>query len=262
MDQETTEKIKAAALLIADAQWPIALTGAGISVDSGIPDFRSPGGLWTRFDPFEYATIQAFRADPKKVWEMLTELSALIIEAAPNPGHTGFSTLEKMGRLKAVITQNVDNLHQEAGNREVIEFHGNGNLLVCLNCGYKVDAKTGEDHAKSVGDWPPDCPQCGEILKPGVVFFGEEIPSDPLHKAHFHAARADLIIVVGTSATVAPASGIPLITKQGGGKILEINLAPTQLTALADITIIGGASRIMPLLVDEVEQLLRKKQGN
>ena len=256
MKDEFSDKLDLAADLIVRARWPIALTGAGISVDSGIPDFRSPGGLWTRYDPFEYAHIEAFFRNPEKVWQMLKELSDLVVNARPNPGHEGLAALERMGRLKAVITQNVDNLHQEAGNTEVIEFHGNGNYLVCTQCDFRTSAREAETRARQDGVFPPRCPQDQSVLKPDVIFFGESIPIRPLAASEEHAGRSDLILVIGTSATVSPASSIPLITKQVGGKIIEINLTTTQLTPMADLTLLGSASRIMPLLVERVRALL------
>lgn len=244
---------KAARLLVA-AKYPIALSGAGISVDSGIPDFRSPGGLWTHFDPMEYGTIEAFNRNPSKAWEMFEEMSKVILPAKPNPGHLGLAELEEMGLLKAIITQNIDNLHQEAGSKNVIEFHGNSNKLVCRTCGGRFSADEAE--AKKNDNWPPECPSCAEILKPDVVLFGEQIPYYALTESQAHAQKSDLIFVLGASVTVMPASGIPLITRNNGGKIIEFNLTETQLSPIADITLFGNTSVTVPRFVQTVSSII------
>ena len=170
---EMQVRITRAAQVICQSKKTLALTGAGISVESGIPDFRSRGGLWERFDPIEYATIEAFKADPKKVWQMLEEVSVLLDQARPNPAHTGLARLQEMGLLQAIITQNIDNLHQEGGASRVIEYHGNAKTLSCLGCNQRYNANEIE------GQGPPKC-DCGKILKPNVVFFGEPIPRKAL----------------------------------------------------------------------------------
>lgn len=252
MNIDSAQLNEAAGLILA-SKWPIALTGAGISVDSGIPDFRGAGGIWERYDPMEYGTIHAFRADPAKVWKMLTELSDMVSSARPNPGHKGLADLERLGLLKAIITQNIDNLHQEAGNTEVIEFHGNGNYLTCMMCGGKYEAEVTADKARADGNWPPECPSCSQVLKPDVVFFGEMIPSAALAGSMMHADKADLILVLGTSATVVPASQIPISVKQRGGRIIEFNLEQTQLSPMADMTILGNTSLTMPALINAIK---------
>ncbi|HPQ72079.1 MAG TPA: NAD-dependent deacylase [bacterium] len=244
------------ARILADARWIVALTGAGISVDSGIPDFRSPGGLWDRFDPMEYATIDAFLENPDKVWTMLKEMNALISNANPNPGHTALAELEQMGLLKAIITQNIDNLHQEAGSREVIEFHGNGNQLVCLSCGSRYSAQEVAERLERGADWPPECPNDMQVLKPNVIFFGEAIPLEASHQARLQAARCDAMLVVGTSAMVFPASSIPQLARQSGAVVVEINKTSTQLTrTVAQYTLQGSSSDILPALVEEIRRI-------
>jgi len=244
------------ARILADAGWIAALTGAGSSVDSGIPDFRSPGGLWDRFDPMEYATIDAFVENPEKVWTMLKEMNALISSAKPNPGHTALAELERMGLLKAIITQNIDNLHQEAGSREVIEFHGNGNQLVCLKCGSRYSAAEVAERLARGADWPPECPNDAHVLKPNVIFFGEAIPLEASHQARLQAARCDAMLVVGTSAMVFPASSIPQLARQSGAVVVEINKTTTQLTrTVAQYTLQGSSSDILPELVEEIRRI-------
>lgn len=244
------EEIKKAAEIICQAPKTVALTGAGISVESGIPDFRSAGGLWERFDPMEYGTIQAFRADPEKVWTMLHEMSAVMKKAQPNPAHKGLAQLQKMGKLHNIITQNIDDLHQAAGATGVIEFHGNCKTLVCLACDQRFGTEEIEEGLT------PRC-ACGTILKPNVVFFGEQIPSGTLPEAYALVSSCHVLLVVGTSAEVTPANTIPYTAKMAKAKIIEINLMPTVLTeSLTDIFLQGKASEIVTKLVHEVERIV------
>lgn len=241
--------INEAAQIIRDSKLTGALTGAGISVESGIPDFRGAGGLWARYDPAEYATITAFRQDPGKVWEMLRDMRTLVEQAQPNPAHLGMGELERMGCLHFIITQNIDNLHQAGGSRNVIEYHGNSSTLSCLWCGksYRSVEKKAEH--------PPRC-ACGEILKPDVIFFGEAIPSQALNRSFELASSCEALMVVGTSAVVSPANTIPAVAKRSGAKIIEINKESTHLThSLTDVFIEGGAGRIISALVAEVKRL-------
>jgi NAD-dependent deacetylase len=249
--QELYEK---AAELMLKRRPTAALTGAGVSVESGIPDFRSPEGLWHRFDPVEYATIQAFRNDPKKVWEMLFAVDEIVASASPNASHRALADLEEMGVVEAVITQNIDGLHQAAGSRRVIEFHGNPSRLVCLEgCG-TFQTETLRPSIRR--GRPPICPSCGRILKPDVVLFGEAIPEGAMYAALHLARYSGTIIVAGTSATVAPASQIPVMASQLGAAVIEANLEPTPLTPAADVTILGPASQTLPKLAAEVRRML------
>ncbi len=238
--------------IIIKGKFNIALTGAGISVESGIPDFRSKGGLWTKYDPSEYATIEAFKRDPEKVWKMIKEMDDLLEKAKPNKAHIGLADLEKMGLLHGIITQNVDNLHQEAGSSNVIEYHGTSKTLSCLWCGrrYKKEEKRGE--------YPPKC-GCGRILKPDIVFFGEPIPQDAMAQSFQMASKADVLLVIGTSAVVSPANTIPSIAKQNGAKIIEINKESTWLTdSVTDIFLQGSAGKIISELVDIIKNKIHK----
>jgi NAD-dependent deacetylase len=246
------EEIQRAAKDLFDASKAVAFTGAGISVESGIPDFRSATGLWSRYDPEEYATIEAFRADPEKVWKMLREMMSLVVQAKPNPAHLGLADLEKMGRLAAVITQNVDGLHRAAGSRNVIEFHGSNATLSCLACHQTFDAET-----LSMKDLPPKCPHCGSIMKPDVVFFGEPIPFDAHRRAMDAARTCDLMLVIGTSALVYPAADIPLTAKGSGSKVIEINVESTPLTCqVSDYLIEGPSGEILPRVVEALKTLI------
>jgi NAD-dependent deacetylase len=242
--------IKRAARDIVDSRKTIALTGAGISVESGIPDFRGAGGLWSKYDPEEYAHISSFRSNPEKVWQMLKEMMELVLSAEPNAAHVALAELEQMGLLKSVITQNVDGLHQRGGSREVIEFHGSNQWLVCLACGNRREAAS-----LSFEAIPPRCRQCNSILKPDVVFFGETIPWEAQTRSFEEAGTCDVVLVIGTSAVVYPAAGIPTIAKQNGAKVVEINMEPTPLTnRVSDYLIQGSAGTILPHIVEEVRR--------
>jgi len=241
--------IKRAARIILDSKLTIALTGAGISVESGIPDFRSKGGLWDRFDPEEYATIYAFKDNPEKVWRMLKEMEQIVDNARPNAAHTGLAELEQMGLLKSVLTQNVDNLHQEAGSRDVIEYHGNSRSLTCLWCNRKYDYK------EKKGEYPPRC-ECGKILKPDVIFFGEAIPSLAMARSSQLASTCQALLIIGTSAVVSPFNILPRQAKQVGATIIEINLEKTVLTdGITDIFLQGKATERVSQVVSAVKAL-------
>jgi NAD-dependent deacetylase len=225
----------------------LALTGAGISVESGIPDFRSAGGLWSKYDPAEYANISAFRANPEKIWRMLSEMGEIVDGAKPNNAHLGMGELEKMGYLHYIVTQNVDNLHQDGGSKNVIEYHGNSSTLSCLWCGKQYHA---EEKREEI---PPRC-ECNKILKPDVIFFGEAIPTEALNKSFMLASSAQALMVVGTSAVVSPANTIPGIAKQNGAKIIEINMERTHLTdSLTDVFLKGSAGALISELVEAVK---------
>lgn len=218
----------------------VALTGAGISVDSGIPSFRGASGLWTRYDPLEYAHIQAFLSQPVKVWKMLLEMAEIIRRARPNPAHYALAELEQLGKLAAVITQNVDNLHQAAGSRQVIEYHGNARRYLCVLCRRRF-----REEELDFSQLPLFCP-CGGLIKPDIVFFGEEIPQEANRSAFNLAETCDLLLVVGTSASVMPASYLPYVAKNHGAIIVEVNPEKTPLTQrLTDYFLPGKASEIL-----------------
>lgn len=243
------ELINEAAELIYRSQSTGALTGAGISVESGIPDFRGAGGLWSRYDPAEYASIAAFRQNPVKIWNMLREMEDLVLQARPNPAHIGMGELEKMGLLHFIITQNVDNLHQAGGAMNVIEYHGNSSTLSCLWCGKRYPA------IEKRNESPPRC-ECERILKPDVVFFGEAIPEEALSRSFVLAASSEVMMVVGTSALVSPANTIPSIAKRNGAKIIEINKESTHLTeTLTNIFIWGSAGEVISVLVSRLKEM-------
>jgi len=225
----------------------VALTGAGISVESGIPDFRSAGGLWSRFDPIEYAYIRAFRTNPAKVWAMLKEMDAVITQARPNPAHYALAALEAREFLTGIITQNVDNLHQAAGSKRVVEYHGNALRFICDTCrGHHPRESLDFSHT------PLYC-LCGGLIRPDVVFFGEAIPPAAQTEAEELAQHCDLLLVIGTSGEVAPASYIPAIANEWSAVIVEVNLEPTRLTnSLAHHFLRGSAGKLLPLALKEL----------
>lgn len=227
----------------------VALTGAGMSVESGIPPFRGKGGLWEKIDPMEYAHIDAFIENPKKVWDVLIrEMKTVVDAAVPNRGHLGLAELEKRGMLKTIITQNVDGLHQAAGSTDVIEFHGSFAWQRCMKCNGRVRTQQID-----ITHLPPHC-QCGGVYRPDCVFFGELIPAEHLTRSRMEAASCDLMLVLGTSATVEPASSIPYLAKNAGAKIIEINPEATPLSGwLCDYRIPLPAGVALPLIIEAMD---------
>lgn len=239
--------IREAAEVLAARKNAVALTGAGISVASGIPAFRGAQGLWERYDPMEYATIGAFMRDPEKVWAMLSEMIDILSHAVPNAAHRGFAELERMGILRSVITQNVDGLHQAAGSRKVIEFHGNAEGLVCIACWKRYASRV-----KILEGIPPRC-ECGEILKPDLVLFGEPIPWVAQDDAEREAEGCSVLLVAGTSAEVSPACEIPRLSKKRGAFVIEINPEETLLSrTVADLHIPAAAGEAVSSLVSAI----------
>jgi NAD-dependent deacetylase len=242
-------EIREASALVRKSNFLIALTGAGISVESGIPDFRSRGGLWDRFDPALYAHIDQFMENPYRVWEMFFEMMATVRGAAPNDAHAALAELERRGLLKAVITQNIDGLHRAAGSVNLIEFHGNLDRFDCVKCGSRYPRR---EYSFPEGEVPL-CFQCGFPLKPSVVLFGESVPARAMLEGRMFASSADVILVVGTSASVYPAAEIPQLAKQHGARIIEINREPTGLTNyITDIFVQGNASLALREIVRAV----------
>jgi NAD-dependent deacetylase len=242
--------IKQAADDLAAARNVVALTGAGISIESGITPFRGKGGLWEKFDPMEVAHIDAFMRDPARVWNLLVkDMKETLDTATPNDGHKGLAKLEAMGKLTTVITQNIDGLHQAAGNTDVIEFHGTFAWQRCMDCGRKYE--TGKVDISKI---PPRC-SCDGILRPDAVFFGEMIPQDAMWRSRQAASDCDLMLVVGTSAVVQPAALMPVYAKESGAKIVEINPEKTPLTReVSDYLIMGGAGDVLNQIMLELDQ--------
>lgn len=241
-----TDMEKAAAIL-RDADRIMVFTGAGISVESGIPPFRGNGGLWEKVDP-SFIEINHFLSHPEESWAKIRELFYDHWgQAAPNPAHYALAKLQNAGKVSLLVTQNIDCLHQRAGSENVVEFHGTLAYLVCLDCGMRLKAE------KDLTD-QPFCPACGGLLKPDVVFFGEGLPEDATALAFEEVKHTDAVIVVGTSGEVMPACLIPRYAKQNGAKIIEVNLDPSAFTreGISDLFLQGRAGVILPELVRNV----------
>ena len=242
--------IERTAAILTDASTVVALTGAGISVESGIPPFRGKGGLWEKIDPMQYAHIDAFMEDPATVWNVLIKtLKHTLDTARPNAGHVALAELERLKILSTVITQNVDGLHQLAGSRDVIEFHGSFAWQRCLACDRRIPTAR-----VALTVIPPRC-DCGGILRPDCVFFGELIPPTALERSQEVARHCDVMLVVGTSATVEPAASMPYLARDGGAVVVEINPEATPLTPrISTLFLKGAAGTILPRLVAAVRR--------
>jgi NAD-dependent deacetylase len=245
--------------VLATSNNAIALTGAGISTESGIPDFRSPGGLWTRVDPGEFS-IDRFLQNPSRFWRMHLDLKSSgdfdLASADPNPAHYALARMEQMGILKCIITQNVDNLHQRAGSVEVVEFHGNLLRAACMKCRSLEPIEDVESRIESGESEAPRCRNCGGLLKPDAVFFGEAIPSRALMISQVQSQKCDVLIVVGTSLQVYPAAQIPLSVKlkHPPAVVVEVNREPSSLhDQVTDILMIGSAGDILSRLLEALE---------
>ena len=220
----------------------VVLTGAGVSTESGIPDFRSASGIWAQYDPYEVASIEAFHRSPERVWEFYAHRLDVLADAAPNPAHVALAELESRGLVQAVITQNVDRLHAAAGSRDVIEVHGSIGSAVCLGCGRR------EEQVRELLPLPR-CAGCGAVLKPGVVMFGELLPVDAIERATALAQNAELLLVVGTSLEVWPVAGLPDETLVHGGKLAIVNRDPTPYDARASLVIHAAAGETLAACV-------------
>jgi NAD-dependent deacetylase len=242
---ETTARL---ADLVRRRQPCVVLTGAGISTDSGIPDFRSPTGIWASYDPMEYASIGAFRRDPVKVWDFYAKRFDVLTRAEPNEGHIALAELERRRLVRAVVTQNIDTLHERAGSRDVVEVHGSIRHADCLACGERVPL---DRVVALLADAPaPACPRCGEILKPGVVMFGELLPEAEIDRAFELAEQAALLLVVGSSLEVHPVAGLPETTLRSGGELAIVNRGRTPYDGQATMRIDGGAGEALAAVVD------------
>jgi NAD-dependent deacetylase len=248
--------VNLAASLIAEAKSAIAFTGAGISVESGIPHFRGEGGLWTRFDPYKVAHIDTLRRDPREYWSY--SLNYRRTGAQPNPAHRALSQLQEHGRLGTIITQNTDGLHQKAGSRDVIELHGSSAGVVCLDCAAKFPRE--EIDAINRDQCPPPCPSCrGLRLKPTVVLFGEPLPAAALSQAQAAAREADLVLVIGSSLQVYPAAGIPRLALASGARLCIVNADPTPLDEAASVVIHGKAGEVLPQIAGRSPSVSRRR---
>jgi NAD-dependent deacetylase len=248
----TEDAVASLARLIVENQPCVALTGAGISTESGIPDFRSPTGMWAEFDPLEYATMGAFRRDPAKIWRFYAPRFSMLTEAEPNAAHHALAELERRGLLRAVVTQNIDLLHERAGSREVIEVHGSIRTSTCPDCGAQHSLAEVVPLMEA-GGGAPSCPGCGGILKPDVVFFDELLPPEAIDRAYEFSAAARLLLVVGSSLEVWPVAELPLVTLRAGGKVAVVNRGPTAIDDRADLKLDGAAGEVLGATVASLE---------
>lgn len=237
---------------IKKAQSIVAFTGAGCSAESGIPTYRGKGGLWTKYDPNKYANIQYFIQDPSYYWNFFREVRyTTLMEAKPNQGHLALAELERMGKLKSVITQNIDGLHQEAGSSTVIELHGTTRVIHCMNCPREYTAE--EVFAILQTEIPPSCPECKGSLRPAVVFFGEPLNPQILDMAYEEAENCDFFLVAGSSLVVYPAADIPMSAKQQGAPLAIINIDQTPLDHLADFVINDETGKVLPQIIQNLK---------
>jgi NAD-dependent deacetylase len=245
------DDIKRAAELVRNSHHMVAFTGAGHSTASGIPDFRSPGsGLWEKANPMLVASIWAFRLDPKSFYDWIRPMTDTLLNAVPNAAHIALAQLEEMGILKAVITQNIDNLHQRAGSRRVLELHGHMREATCIRCYKEVPVDPALEQDLRDGKIPR-C-ECGGVLKPNVILFGEQLPIRVLNMAMAEARRCDLILVAGSSLEVTPAADIPYLAVEQGARAIIVNLRPTDFDSCADVVIHGDVAEVLPLIVAAV----------
>jgi NAD-dependent deacetylase len=250
-----TDKVAA---MIMESSRVVVFTGAGISTESGIPDFRSPGGIWTRFDPDDF-TIQKFMNSEKTrrlQWQMMAE-GGLLKDAEPNKAHYAVAELEKLGKLSCVITQNIDNLHQKAGNspEKVFELHGNIKMVRCMSCGRRFPVE--EILQRLDKEEIPDCEFCRGILKPDAVFFGEALPQQALNEATKHARNCDFFIVIGSTLVVYPAAYMPMYAVESGARLAIINLSSTPIDSKASALIAAGAGEAMDRIIENIKSRLQ-----
>jgi NAD-dependent deacetylase len=237
---------RAAELLFA-ARKGVALTGAGVSAESGIPTFRGSGGLWSQYDPVKVASIDTFLRDPSAYWIVSKERGPAVLAARPNPGHHALAGLEKAGHLVALVTQNTDGLHQDAGSRHVIELHGSGRTVQCLDCGARE--RRADVQARLAAEMPPRCRTCGGVfLKPTVVLFGEAMPIPAVEEAFALARAADVMLVVGSSLVVYPAAHVPMAAVEAGAALIVVNAEPTPIDRFAEVVIRGRSGEVLPEL--------------
>nr|MDO8099599.1 NAD-dependent deacylase [Candidatus Njordarchaeota archaeon] len=256
---EEEKLIAKAAKMIMDSKKLIVFTGAGISTESGIPDFRSPGGLWTRYDPAKVATIDAFRSDPKAWWTWIIDLGTGVLDAKPNKAHIAIAELEKLGKVDCVITQNIDGLHQKAGNSYVLELHGSITTASCTRCRASYPRDQVLELIK-LGEIPPLCDLDAGVLKLDVVLFGETLPPLVFQEANQKSMACDTMLIVGSSLVVYPAAVLPKLAKDQGAKLILVNMEPTDMDDECEVVIRGKAGDIMSKIVEECKASLPLKK--
>ncbi len=261
MDKPKHPTILKIVSLLQKAQHAVVLTGAGISTPSGIPDFRSPdSGIWKRYDPAEVATLSAFRHNPTTFYHWLHLLAEKIIQAEPNPAHLALAQLEQAGKIKALITQNIDGLHQKAGAKLVIEVHGTFQTLVCIRCYRKYRSNDHDNpniYASIIDaylhdDLIPHCPGCGSILKPDIILFEEQLPALSWIEAQQACRKCDLLIIAGSSLEVMPVAGLPMRALENGARLVSINKTATYIDVRADAILQEDVAEVLPQIAEAV----------
>ncbi len=253
------EQVKKIAQWITTSKKVIVFSGAGLSTESGIPDFRTPGGVWDRYNPedFYFQNFLASEASREKYWQLATEMWGPIKMAQPNQAHLAVAELEKLGKLECIITQNIDGLHFKAGNSEekVIQLHGTSIIVSCLSCNKRYDRNEIQERIKE-GQKAPRCDDCGGILKPATISFGQSMPERETQEAYHRSSLCDLFIVVGSSLVVQPAASMPLVAKRSGARLVIINRDPTPYDDMADVVIHGEAGATMASVLQHVKRAL------
>ena len=251
---ELNEALNQALDILKNARNVVVLTGAGISTPSGIPDFRSnKTGLWSLTNPFEIATIWAFREHPQRFYNWIRPLASDILNARPNPAHLALTQLERMGKVTAIITQNIDGLHQKAESERVMEIHGHLRTIQCLECGYQGDSQPYLEAFIEKGELPV-CPQCGSVMKPDIVLFGEMLPHELVVASQEATLHSDVMLVAGSSLEVMPAADLPALAVRSGSRLIIATLGMTPLDHLADVIIRGDVSKTLPWLVEHLQE--------
>lgn len=250
-----SEPIRQIAALLKTSHSAVAFTGAGVSTPSGIPDFRDPeSGLWSHTDPFEVASIYGFRQNPSAFYNWVYPLAQVTFAARPNAAHQALAALEQRGQIHGVITQNIDMLHSRAGSKAVYEIHGNLREATCTQCftvypGEPILRQFLEDHQV------PHCPKCGAVIKPNVILFGEQLPYREIQAAQLAVQRTDLMLIIGSSLAVAPASDLPLMALRSGAKLVIINLTPTDFDRQASLVMHANAAEVLPAVLHCLEEI-------
>ena len=254
------ELYQAASQLLLESRSTVVLTGAGISTPSGIPDFRSPGsGLWEYVDPMDVASIWGFRSDPARFYRWIRPLAAKMQAAQPNPAHLALAQLEELGLVHTIVTQNIDDLHSQAGSQRVLHLHGQTQQAVCLECGLEQPAQELWETLLQDEDALPHCPECAGLLKPDVVLFGEALPPALLAEAQQAALSCDLMVVAGSSLEVMPAADLPLLAKRRGARLLILNLGQTLADSRADLVIREDLAISLPAIAALCAQALDQR---
>lgn len=238
------DSLRSVARWLAEAESAVAFTGAGISTESGIPDFRSPGGLWSKYQPVMYDDFLASAAQRREYWRQKCESHRDFADAEPNEGHRVLARWEQRGLLRAVITQNIDGLHQAAGSRNVLELHGTNRAIQCLQCSKRYDPEPLVESFLAT-DAVPDCPACGGLLKHATISFGQALPEELLEKAFQQSRQCDLFLAIGSSLVVEPAASLPRIAHQAGGRLVIVNRDPTGQDDSADVVLNAGIGKTL-----------------